>query len=212
MATMDRRKLLSKFYLVVDQISFPSTAIGALTGGRAAATPWAKDDNVVFVGELRHILIFGLLAFDVASVAINENFRLVGERKFQNLKATNDITIINLDPLEGEGVVLDEDVLFLENLTNNYRREWDAVTGLIIEADPGGTKEFFTGSTLAALAYGLQFAALGTAPIYANTNFGFFEQSGGSNGLSIVDILGPSGPIELDKAHVTLANLILSAS
>lgn len=212
MASMDRRKLQSKFYLMVDHISFASTAIGAATNGRTAATAWTKDTNVVFVGELRHILIFALMAFDVAAVAVLEQFRLVSERKFQNLLAANDLTIINLDPTEGEGIVVDEDVLFLENLTNNYRREWDLVSGLIVEADAAGTKEYFSGSTLATLAYGLQFKTGGTAPIYAATNFGFFDISGAGNGLSVVDLLGPSGPVELDKAHVTLGNLILSAA
>jgi hypothetical protein len=208
---MDRRKLQSKFYLMVDHISFASTAIGAATNGRTAATAWAQDANVVFVGELRHILTFALMAFDVASVAVNEQFRLVSERKFQNLAATNDVSIISLDPTEGEGIVTDADVLFLENLTNSYRREWDTVSGLIVEADAGG-KEYFTASTLATLAYGLQFKAGGTAPIYAATNFGFFDHSAAGNGLSVVDLLGPSGPVELDKAHVTLGNIVLSAS
>lgn len=212
MASMDRRKLQSKFYLMVDHISFASTEIGATLNGRTAATAWAKDTNVVFVGELRHILIFALMAFDVAAVAVLEQFRLVSERKFQNLLATNDLTIIDLDPTAGEGIVEDEDVLFLENLTNNYRREWDTISGLIVEDDALGTKEFFSGSTLAALAYGLQFAAAGTAPLYVATNFGFFDIAGAGNGLSVVDLLGPSGPVELDKAHVTMGNLILSAS
>ncbi|MBE7474303.1 MAG: hypothetical protein HS114_34670 [Anaerolineales bacterium] len=212
MASMDRRKLQSKFYLMVDHISFASTAIGAATNGRTAATAWAKDANVVFVGELRHILIFALMAFDIAAVAVNEQFRLVSERKFQNLLAANDLSIIDLDPTAGEGIVVDEDVLFLENLTNNYRREWDLVSGLIVEDDALGTKEYFSGSTLATLAYGLQYKTGGTVPIYAATNFGFFDISGAGNGLSVVDLLGPSGPVELDKAHVTLGNLVLSAS
>lgn len=212
MASMDRRKLQSKFYLMVDHITFASTAIGAATNGRTATTAWAKDANVVFTGELRHILIFALMAFDVAAVAINEQFRLVSERKFQNLLATNDVQVINLDPTEGEGIVEDEDVLFLENLTNNYRREWDTVSGLIVEDETAGTREYYSGSTLATLAYGLQYAAAGTAPIYAATNFGFFDVSAVGNGLSVVDLLGPSGPVELDKAHVSLGNLVLSAS
>jgi hypothetical protein len=209
---MDRRKLQSKFYLMVDHITFASTAIGATTNGRAAATAWTKDTNVVFVGELRHILIFALMAFDVASVAVLEQFRLVSERKFQNLLATNDVTVIDLNPTAGEGIVEDADVLFLENLTHNYRREWDVVSGLIVEDDALGTKEYFSGSTLAALAYGLQFKDGGTAPLYLATNFGFFDISGAGNGLSVVDLLGTSGPVELDKAHVTLGNLVLSAS
>jgi hypothetical protein len=212
MASMDRRKLLSSFYLMVDQISFASTEIGAAVNGRTAVTAWAKDDNVVFVGELRHILIFALLAFDVAAVAVNEQFRLVSERKFQNLRATNDISIINLDPTEGEGIVVDEDVLFLENLTHTYRREWDTQSGLIVEADPGGNKEYCIGTTLAALAYGLQFATAGTGPIYVTTNFGFFDHAAAGNGLNVVDLLGPAGPVELDKAHLTLGNIVLSAS
>jgi hypothetical protein len=209
---MDRRKLLSKFYLMVDHISFPSTQIGDTANGRAAATTWAKDANQVFVGELRHILIFALTAFDVASVAVNEQFRLVSERKFQNLKADQNIGIINLDPTAGEGIVTDEDVLFLENLTNNYRREWDTVSGLIVEDEVNGTKEYYSGSLLAALAIGLQFKNGGTAPVYSDTNFGLFEQSAAGNGLSVIDLLGSSGPVEVQKAHLTLGNLILGAS
>ncbi len=212
MASMDRRKLMSKFYLMVDRISFASTAIGAATNGRTSTTAWAADSNVVFVGELRHILVFALMAFDVAAVAVNEQFRLVSEQKFQNLKPTNDVTIINLDPTEGEGIVVDEDLIFLENLTNNYRREWEVVSGIIVEDDVTKAKEYFSGSTLAALAYGLQYKTGGTAPIYAATNFGFFDQSAAGVGLSVVDLLGTTGPVELDKAHITLGNIILSAS
>jgi hypothetical protein len=212
MASMDRRKLLSKFYLMVDHISFASTAIGDAVNGRAAATAWAKDANLVFVGELRHILIFALMAFDVSSVAVLEQFRLVSERKFQNLKATNDIAVIDLDPTAGEGVVVDEDVLFLENLTNNYRREWDAVSGLIVEDEATGAKEYYSGSLLAALAYGLQYKSGGTAPVYTDTNFGLFEQSAAGVGLSVIDLLSASGPVELEKGHVTLGNIVLGAS
>lgn len=212
MASMDRRKLMSKFYLMVDHISFASTAIGAEADGRAAATAWLKDANVVFVGELRHILTFALMAFDVASVAVNEQFRLVSERKFQNLKPENDIAVIDLDPTAGEGIVTDEDMLFLDNITNSFRREWDTVSGLIVEDEGTGAKEYYSGSTLAALAYGLQFAAGGTAPIYAATNFGFFDRSAAGIGLSVIDLLGPSGPVEIDKAHLSLANIVLSAS
>lgn len=211
MASMDRRKLMSRFYLMVDRITFPSTQIGALANGRTAATAWAKDQNLVFEGELRHILIFALMAFDVASVAIGEQFRVVAQQKFQNLRPANDIGIISLDPTEGEGIVTDDDVLFLENLTNNYRREWDTVSGLIVEDDAAGTKEYFSGSTLATLSYGLQFKAGGTAPIYATTNFGFFDGSASGAGLAISDLLGTNGPVELEKAHLTLGNLILGA-
>lgn len=211
MASMDRRKLMSKYYLMVDRITFPSTQIGALTNGRTAATAWAKDQNLVFEGELRHILIFALMAFDMASVAIGEQFRVVAQQKFQNLQPTNDIGVISLDPTEGEGIVTDNDVLFLENLTNNYRREWDTVSGLIVEDDTTKAKEFFSGSTLAALAYGLQYKAGGSAPIYATTNFGFFDGSAAGAGLAVTDLLGPNGPVELEKAHLTLGNLILGA-
>jgi hypothetical protein len=149
---------------------------------RTAASTWAADSNVVFVGELRHILVFALMAFDVAAVAVNEQFRLVSEQKFQNLAATNDVTIINLDPTEGEGIVVDEDLLFLENLTKNYRREWDVVSGLIVEDDVTKAKEYFSATTLAALAYGLQYKAAEAAPIYVATNFGFFDMSAAGNG------------------------------
>ena len=40
--------------------------------------------------------------------------------------------------------MVDEDVLFLENLTNNYRREWDTVSGLIVEDEVASTREFFS--------------------------------------------------------------------
>lgn len=212
MATMDRRKLHAKYYLIVDQISFASTEIGALVAGRVAATPWAKNDNVVFVGELRHILLFSLMAFDVAAVAINEQFRLVGDRKFHNMAADNDVAIIALDPTLGEGIVLDEDVLFLENLTDNYKAEWDARSGLIVEAALAGTKEFYVGSVLAVLAYAMQMAPSGTGLIYTETNFGFYDQSAAGLGLSAVDLLGPQGPIEIEKAHITLGSIVLGAS
>ncbi len=212
MASMDRRKLMSKFYLMVDRITFPSTAIGDATGGRSATTPWDVDTNVVFWGDLRHILIFALMSFDVASVAVNEQFRLVSEHKFQNLKPANDISIIDLDPVAGEGIVTDDDVLFMENLTKQYRREWDAMSGLIVEDDITKTKEYFSGSTLAALAYGMQFKTALSTPVYEGANFGFFEQSAAGLGLTVVDMMGPSGPVELEKAHLTLGNLVLSAS
>lgn len=207
---MDRRKLLTKYYLMVDQISFASTAIGAAANGRTAVTTWAQDANVVFKGDLRHILIFALMAFDVASVAVNEQFRLVPEQKFQNLAPDQDITVIDLDPTEAEGIVIDDDVTFLENLTNIYRRDWDEVSGLIVE-DGLGVKTFYSGSTLAALAYGLQYAAAGVAPLYAATNFSFFDRAAAGNGVTIADLLGTSGPVELEKGHITLGHIILGA-
>ena len=55
---MDRRKLNSKYYLVVEDISFASTAIGDATNGRSATTAWAAQDEVTFKGTLAEILIF----------------------------------------------------------------------------------------------------------------------------------------------------------
>ncbi len=65
MASMDRRKLMSRFYLMVDRITFPSTQIGALANGRTAAT--AANDAAL--GDLRH----GLRQCRLAGVALRRH-------------------------------------------------------------------------------------------------------------------------------------------
>jgi len=75
---INKRKLESVYYMIVQDITFASDAIGAATPtGRAATSTWAQDDEVIFKGKLKHILTFGLMAFDVASVAVNEKFSLI---------------------------------------------------------------------------------------------------------------------------------------
>lgn len=212
MAAMDRRKLASPYFLQVSDISFASTAIGHATAGRTAESTWAKGDNVIFSGQLQHILVFALLGFDVSGVSIGEKFQLVPARDFRNLSPSQDITVISLDPAEDEGIVVDADVTFLDNLTGGYRRSWDEVQGIVIGVDGAATKEYWHGSLLTVLAYSLQYPAAGTAPIYTDHNFALFSKNGGMN-FSTIDLLSDSaGPVELEKAHLRLGEFILNVA
>ena len=106
MASMDKRKLEQVYYMTVENITFASDAIGAAMGtGRSATTTWAQDGEVVFKGKLKHLLVFALMAFDVASVAIHETFSIVPEREFvnvPNLGARGIVDVVSLDPLDGD--------------------------------------------------------------------------------------------------------------
>jgi hypothetical protein len=214
---INRRLLESNFSLTVQDITFPSTQIGDAVSGRAADTAWALNDTVVFKGKLKHILIFALMAFDVASVAINEKFELVGERKFlnvENLTGADIVGVIDLDPTAGEGIVLADDVTYLDKLTNNYRLGFTDQKNIIAElkSDPT-TKVLYRGTVLEALAYSLQVHATLNEVVYTLFDFALMDVAAGvSKGMDYLAISGNLGPIELEPAHTTLANLILSAT
>lgn len=217
MAIMNRRKLLSNHMLMIDGITFASTAIGHATGGRSAETAWAEGANVIFKGQLRHILIFGLMAFDVnpASLTSPERFTVIPESKFYNVGSPSPagVEIINIDPdTSTEGIVLPADVSFLELVTRNYRDSWDETIGVIAEDhNVPTTKEFYYATRLAVLAYGLQYSDT-PAPVYTEQDFAFFDRDTiGNYGVAVNDLLGASGPVEIAKAHVSIGNLILGA-
>lgn len=218
MAIMDKRKLLSNYYLMVNDITFASDAIGAAApDGRSAATTWAAQANVVFKGQLRHLLIFALMAFDINpnSLTSPEKFTIVPERKFQNVgvPSPGGVEVIDLDPTTStEGIVLAADVTFLEQITNSYRQPWDESVGIVAEdhAVPA-TKAYYYGSRLGVLAYGLQYSAT-PALVYTEQDFAFFDRGVMSSyGVVIDDLLGANGPAELSRAHISLGNLVLGA-
>ena len=216
MSTFNKRQLENVFYMTVQGITFPSTQIGAAVGGRSAASAWLKDDTVVFRGRLKHILAFALMAFDVQSVAINELFELVPEREFLNVKNLTEqgvVAVIDLDPAQGEGIVLDDDMTFLTNITNNFRLGPTDVKNIIVEekADPTN-RALYRGSLINAIAYAFQVSETGGAVMYSLYDFALMNVGAGvSRGVDYVEIDGQLGPVELEKAHAQLANLILSA-
>lgn len=216
MPAMDKKKLERDFYLVVENITFASTEIGDTVSGRSAATAWAKDDEVVFKGKLKHILAFALMAFDVASVAVNETFTIVNAREYtdvQNLGVSDIVAVVDLDPTAGEGVITDDDMSFLANLTNNFRLGWDAAKNIITQEKAApANKALYRGTVLQALAFAYQWKDGGAAPVYTLYDFALMDSGSMLNqGVVYPAIDGVDGPVELDKAHVTLANLVLGA-
>ena len=215
---IDRRLLETDFYLTIQDITFASDAIGDANNGRSAASAsWAQDATVVFKGKLKHILIFALMAFDVASVAINEKFDLAPARKFknlQNLTPDDVVEVVSLDPADGEEIVLDDDLAFLVAITNNYRCAWTDRKNIVLElkADPTDVT-LYRGTVLEALAYALQVHADQGAVVYTLFDFALSDVGGGvSKGMSYIELSGTSGPVEYEKGHVTLANLLLSVA
>ena len=213
---MDRRLLESNYYLTVQDITFASDEIGDPANGRTAETAWAQTDTVVFKGKLKHILTFALMAFDVAGVAILEKFELTPARKFlnvPNLTGADLVAVIDLDPVAGEGIVTDEDMTFLANLTNQFRLNWTDEKNIALEIKSSGVVSLYRGSVLEALAYALQVHDSLNAVVYTLYDIALLDVgSGVSKGVTFIDIAGASGPVELSKAHVTLGNLILSVS
>jgi hypothetical protein len=216
MPIMDRRKLLANYYMIVEGISFASDAIGAAVGGRTAQTVWAEGANLIFKGQLRHHLIFALMAFDIVptSLVSPERFSLIPERKFNN-PGTPDpkgVQIVDIDPATSqEGIVTLDDVAFLDEVTGLYRYSWDESVGIVAENRlTPATKNLYYGSRLATLAYGLQYSDT-PAPIYTEFDFAFFDRNSVGSYITLDDILGSNGPTELERAHVSLGNLILGA-
>ena len=211
---IDRKKLDRLFYLTVENISFASTAIGHATAGRTAATDWAANDEVVFKGKLKEILSFALMAFSVNQTAIVETFDIVDAAKYvdvPNLTTSDIVTAISLSPEDNEGIVLANDLTFMQNLTNNWRLGWTETRNIRLEekADPTD-KLLYRGSVLEALAYALQYPDAGTAPVYTLYNIALSEV-GLNKGVAWEAITGANGPVELEPAHITLANMILGA-
>jgi hypothetical protein len=215
---MDRRKLFKEFYLVIENITFASDAIGAAAGtGRTADTAWAANAEVIFKGQLRHILTFGLMAFSVNDVAIVEDYSIVPDADFlnvMNLGALDLVDIISLDPADGEGIVVADDLTFLQNLTNNYRANWSDTKAVIRQEKADATnKAFFRGTVLETLAYAYQFDQVDGAPVYTLYNLGLAEYGAQLNkGVTWPPITGASGPVELEPAHVTLGNILLGVN
>ncbi len=214
MAAMDKKNLERVFYMVVSDISHASTEVGDATNGRTATTAWAKDDEVIFKGKLKHLLNFAVMAFDVASVAVLETFNIVSERDYvgvENLGAADIPNVIDIDPAQGEGIVVDEDMTFLYNLTGGFRSNWDDTKNIVLqEKAVPANKILYRGSILQAYCYAMQVS--GTAPVYELYDFGLIDASSSVNqGVDYPLLDSTDGPLEYEKALVTLANLVLSA-
>jgi len=143
-------------------------------------------------------------------------WHLIPERQFTNVKnlgETDIVTVIDLDPTAGEGIVVDDDLTFLQHLTNNFRGNWTQAKNIITAEKATPTnKAYYTGSLLEALAYALQYQNGGAAPIYTLYDFALMNTGVAQNaGVTWLDLDGSGGPVELEKAHITLANVILSA-
>lgn len=211
---MDKRKLLSNYYMIVRNITFASDAIGfAAPDGRSADTAWDEGDIVIFRGQLRHLLIFGLMAFDInpASLTSPEDFSVIPESKYVDSANPAGVRVIDLNPAtSAEGIVLLEDVTFLEEITGKYRHSWDDSVGIVVESKSDPTdKTLYHGTRLAALAYGLQYQdSEEPAVLYSSLDFAFFDRS---NVSGLDNIHGSNGPIELSKAHLSIGHLILGS-
>jgi len=215
MTTINRRLLDTVHYLTVEDISFASDKIGHGTYGRTSLASWLQADTLIFKGRLRDILIFALMAFDVADAAIYEKFELVSARKFlnvQNLGATDIVGLIDLDPTAGQNIVLPNDITFLENLTDQYRADWTTTKNMVFERKTApAERTLYKGTVLQALCYALQFHSTLGAPVYTLFDIALMEASSGvSKGVEFVDMGGSSGPVEYEAALLTLANLLLS--
>jgi hypothetical protein len=215
MTVFNRRQLEKVHVLLVNDISFASDAIGAASGvGRAAETDWIATDNVVFKGPLKDILIFALMAFSGSSVSVAENFEIVPIEKWvdvPNLTSTDIVTAISLDPADGEGIVLANDVTFLTNLTNNFRLAPSTVKRVIVEEKADASnKILYQGSVLEALAYALQYQDQGTAPIYTLFEVALMDAGGMNVGVIYDPISGANGPVEYEPYLLKIANAVLS--
>ena len=99
---------------------------------------------------------------------------------------------------------------FMRNLANNFRINWGDYYNVVTEKVADSARTLYYASIIEILAYGLQFEDQGTAEIYTLYDFALQDAGGSLNrGVTYLDIDGSQGPVELDKAHLTLANIIL---
>lgn len=206
---INRKQLQTNYILTVENITVASTG---LAGGRTAVTPWAANAEVMFKGQLQHILMFAIANFSVNGASIAETFHLVSAKSYQaveNLTSVDVPALIDLDPTEAEGIILAEDVTFLQNLSNNYRLDWNQASKINLQEKATPTTWLFYRATLLQLfCFAMQDRAgdlvrslyeIGVLP------------TGTLVGVDYVDILSSSGPVELEQGHVNLANVILGA-
>lgn len=214
---INKRQLETPYVLTVQEITFASDAIGKTgAGGRTSTVAWAQNDTVIFTGKLKHILLFGIIAFDVSQVAILEKFTLTPATQFaniQNLAAQNIVQVVSLDPANGAGIVLDNDVTFLERITNNYRFNWSDRKRFALELkSDAGNIQLYAASVLEMLCYMLQNHATLNDLIYTLYDLAIIDESAGTNiGVTYTELTSTAGPVEIEKAHVTLANTVLGA-
>jgi len=133
-------------------------------------------------------------------------------QNIQNLAADDIVQVVSLDPTDGVGIVLDDDVTFLERVTNNYRFGWSDKKKFALELkDDPGAINLYRGSILEMLCYMLQNHATLNSIIYTLYDLAMMDEGGANIGTTYVDLLSTAGPVELEKAHITLANTILNA-
>ncbi len=213
---MDRRKLNSKYYLVVEDISFASTAIGDATNGRSATTAWAAQDEVTYKGTLAEILIFAMMAFDINGTQVLEKYRIVDERSYKGVKnlAEGDVpTIIDLDVLGAENIIVTDDITFLTNLTDNFRESENEAKHVVLEKKDASGTSYYQATIKELLAYLFKWEDGGTAQLYTLLNVGLLDVSSGVNmGVSYPNLSDSTlGPVEFATGRVTLASQILGA-
>lgn len=204
---IDRRKLKLPYKMIIEGATFPSDALAG--GTRESETAWVADDNIVVEGTLEQLLVFALMNFDVQSVQIAEKFDIVSARRFRNLSAAQNISVVSVDPTVDPGPVTAADLTFVANLTNNYRYDWNQQVTLVVET-AAGEKTFYKGSVLAALCYALQYDGT-AAPIYVNSNFALYD-GGVPMGVTVLNLHDANqAPVQLHAAHIKLAQRILDA-
>ncbi len=212
---MDHRKMQTKYRLEVEAITFANDAIGAASpSGRTASSAWAASDKVLFKGTLEQILIFSVMAFSVSDTAILETFDVTPEREYkdvENLTSTDIVTTIDLDPAAAEGIILQADLDFISNLTNQYRMSWSDKRYQVWEekADPAN-KTFLNGSMVEAMCYAYQVHSTDLGVMYTLYNIALLDPTV-KKGTQWDEISSTYGPVDYSPGHAILANTILGA-
>jgi hypothetical protein len=89
----------------------------------------------------------------------------------------------------------------------------DSKNVVVQEKATPANKTLYNGIVLEALAYAYQFHETGGPPVYTLYDFALVDAGKQTNkGVEWVDIDGPNGPVELEKAHISLANIVLGVS
>ena len=152
--------LTQQYQLAIEDITFASTEIGHATAGRSATTVWSATDDVIFRGELKSVLIFALMAFDLDGLNVLEKFTLIPTKEIvdvSNLTISDIPGVVELDPVGLEGIVTAEDVTFLDNLITGQGK-WNAVFDFILQDKATGlVNQQYYGEVLQILCAFLRF-------------------------------------------------------
>ena len=197
---LNRKSLMSNVRLMVDSVSFTPDS----------GTDWEVNDNVVFAGTHEEVLVFALKKFDVFDTLIQEDYSIVWDRNYKDFPTYPTVPITLLGSIH----VLPEEVTLVGLVSDSYRFNLSDGAAMVLEekADPTN-RVFYRGTRGALLSYLLQVKDGDTARIFTLYNFSIYDSGKAATmGMTLVDILGAQGPVELEKAHPVLANAIVNAN